>query len=112
VYWFSLPVVSDFIDQSSSSINEDKLVEAENLLIKTISAITEDYKKFYNGKVCSWKFTYRKIVECLLKNDLIVNTCCICKQQLYLTVQLLVEGGLNLVINPGQLDIVIDMHIY
>ncbi|KAI5711978.1 hypothetical protein M8J76_013379 [Diaphorina citri] len=73
VYWFSLPVVSDFIDQSSSSINEDKLVEAENLLIKTISAITEDYKKFYNGKVLvatllgtemsSHSMRYRRAVE-------------------------------------------------
>lgn len=51
VYWYSLPVVSDFIDQTSSSSDEDKLVEAENLLIKTISSITEEYKNFYNGKV-------------------------------------------------------------
>lgn len=51
IYWYSLPVVSDLIDQSSSSSDEDKLVEAENLLIKTISSITEEYKNFYNGKV-------------------------------------------------------------
>lgn len=51
VYWFSLPVVADLVDGSTDSQDEDKLVEAENLLIKTISSITEDYKKFYNGKV-------------------------------------------------------------
>uniref|UniRef100_A0A8D8UG10 Renin receptor n=1 Tax=Cacopsylla melanoneura TaxID=428564 RepID=A0A8D8UG10_9HEMI len=51
VYWYSLPVVQDFIDESTSANDEDKLVEAENLLIKTISSITEEYSKFYNGKV-------------------------------------------------------------
>ncbi|KAL1465608.1 hypothetical protein WDU94_005163 [Cyamophila willieti] len=51
IYWYSLPVVQDFIDESTSANDEDKLVEAENLLIKTISSITEEYKKFYNGKV-------------------------------------------------------------